>query len=220
MAGARKDGQDREAASAAAPFAWPQGVDPADPFGMAEWMKNMSSAGFPNTGLPNAGLHPLMAHPAAAVAAATALGLGLSSQIAGMMFGAMQGAASTLQKGVATPQKAEPSKPAPAPKAPVPVAPAPTVSGPRTEVRKPRRVTSRAAAPVAELARDDLKRISGIGPKLEQVLNGRGIFRFADMAALSKAEVERLDSELGLGGRVVRDDWIGQAKALKRAQRN
>jgi len=132
----------------------------------------------------------------------------------------MQGAASTLQKGVATPQKAEPSKPAPAPKAPVPVAPAPTVSGPRTEVRKPRRVTSRAAAPVAELARDDLKRISGIGPKLEQVLNGRGIFRFADMAALSKAEVERLDSELGLGGRVVRDDWIGQAKALKRAQRN
>lgn len=161
MAGARKDGQDREAASAAAPFAWPQGVDPADPFGMAEWMKNMSSAGFPNTGLPNAGLHPLMAHPAAAVAAATALGLGLSSQIAGMMFGAMQGAASTLQKGVATPQKAEPSKPAPAPKAPVPVAPAPTVSGPRTEVRKPRRVTSRAAAPVAELARDDLKRISG-----------------------------------------------------------
>ncbi|MDX0697085.1 NADH:ubiquinone oxidoreductase [Sinorhizobium medicae] len=220
MAGARKDGQDREAASAAAPFAWPQGVDPAGPFGMAEWMKNMSSAGFPNTGLPNAGLHPLMAHPAAAVAAATALGLGLSSQIAGMMFGAMQGAASTLQKGVATPQKAEPSKPAPAPKAPVPVAPAPTVSGPRTEVRKPRRVTSRAAAPVAELARDDLKRISGIGPKLEQVLNGRGIFRFADMAALSKAEVERLDSELGLGGRVVRDDWIGQAKALKRAQRN
>ncbi|MDX1218446.1 NADH:ubiquinone oxidoreductase [Sinorhizobium medicae] len=220
MAGARKDGQDREAASAAAPFAWPQGVDPADPFGMAEWMKNMSSAGFPNTGLPNAGLHPLMAHPAAAVAAATALGLGLSSQIAGMMFGAMQGAASTLQKGVATPQKAEPSKPAPAPKAPVPVAPAPTVSGPRTEVRKSRRVTSRAAAPVAELARDDLKRISGIGPKLEQVLNGRGIFRFADMAALSKAEVERLDSELGLGGRVVRDDWIGQAKALKRAQRN
>lgn len=231
MAGAGKDGQDRKAASAAAPFAWPQGVDPADPFGMAEWMKNLSSAGFPNAGLPNAGLHPLMAHPAAAVAAATALGFGLSSQIAGMMFGAMQGAASTLQKGVATPDKAETSKPALAavpqepgraqtPRAPVPVAPAPTVSAPRTEARKPRRVGNRAAAPAGDLARDDLKRISGIGPKLEQVLNGRGIFRFADMAALSKADVERLDSELGLGGRVVRDDWIGQAKSLKRAQRN
>lgn len=80
MAGARKDGQERTAASAAGPFAWPQGADPADPFGMGEWMKNLS-----NAGLPSVGLHPLMAHPAAAVAAATALGFGLSSHIAGMM---------------------------------------------------------------------------------------------------------------------------------------
>lgn len=108
MAGARKDGQERTAASAAGPFAWPQGADPADPFGMGEWMKNLS-----NAGLPSVGLHPLMAHPAAAVAAATALGFGLSSHIAGMMFGAMQGAASTLQKSVAAPDQAEVSKPAP-----------------------------------------------------------------------------------------------------------
>ncbi len=62
MAGARKDGQERTAASAAGPFAWPQGADPADPFGMGEWMKNLS-----NAGLPSVGLHPLMAHPAAAL---------------------------------------------------------------------------------------------------------------------------------------------------------
>ena len=211
MAGARKDGQERTAASAAGSFAWPQGADPADPFGMGEWMKNLS-----NAGLPSVGLHPLMAHPAAAVAAATALGFGLSSHIAGMMFGAMQGAASTLKKSVAAPDQAEISKPAPVArpqKAALRKAPVSAV-----ETRKPRRPVKRAAAPAAGLANDDLKQISGIGPKLEQVLNGRGIFRFADIAALSKADVERLDSELGLAGRVVRDDWIGQAKALTGAR--
>ncbi|WEJ11196.1 NADH:ubiquinone oxidoreductase [Sinorhizobium prairiense] len=211
MAGARKDGQGRTAASAAGSFAWPQGADPADPFGMGEWMKNLS-----NAGLPSVGLHPLMAHPAAAVAAATALGFGLSSHIAGMMFGAMQGAASTLRKSVAAPDQAEISKPAPVArpqKAALRKAPVSAVA-----TRKPRRPVKRAAAPAAGLANDDLKQISGIGPKLEQVLNGRGIFRFADIAALSKADVERLDSELGLAGRVVRDDWIGQAKALTGAR--
>ncbi|GCA49199.1 30S ribosomal protein S2 [Sinorhizobium sp. KGO-5] len=211
MAGARKDGQERTAASAAGSFAWPQGADPADPFGMGEWMKNLS-----NAGLPSVGLHPLMAHPAAAVAAATALGFGLSSHIAGMMFGAMQGAASTLKKSVAAPDQAEISKPAPIArpqKAALRKAP---VSA--DETRKPRRPVKRAAAPAAGLANDDLKQISGIGPKLEQVLNGRGIFRFADIAALSRADMERLDSELGLAGRGVRDDWIGQAKALTGAR--
>lgn len=210
MAGARKDGQGRTAASAAGSFAWPQGADPADPFGMGEWMKNLS-----NAGLPSVGLHPLMAHPAAAVAAATALGFGLSSHIAGMMFGAMQGAASTLQKSVAAPDQAEVSKPAPVARPQKAAQRKAPVSADAT--RKPRRPVKRAAAPAAGLA-NDLKRISGIGPKLEQVLNGRGIFRFADIAALSKADVERLDSELGLAGRVVRDDWIGQAKALTGAR--
>jgi NADH-quinone oxidoreductase subunit E len=210
MAGARKDGQERTAASAAGSFAWPQGADPADPFGMGEWMKNLS-----NAGLPSVGLHPLMAHPAAAVAAATALGFGLSSHIAGMMFGAMQGAASTLKKSVAAPDQAEISKPAPVARPQKAAQRKAPVSADAT--RKPRRPVKRAAAPAAGLA-NDLKRISGIGPKLEQVLNGRGIFRFADIAALSKADVERLDSELGLAGRVVRDDWIGQAKALTGAR--
>jgi NADH-quinone oxidoreductase subunit E len=210
MAGARKDGQERTAASAAGSFAWPQGADPADPFGMGEWMKNLS-----NAGLPSVGLHPLMAHPAAAVAAATALGFGLSSHIAGMMFGAMQGAASTLKKSVAAPDQAEISKPAPVARPQKAAQRKAPVSADAT--RKPRRPVKRAAAPAAGLA-NDLKRISGIGPKLELVLNGRGIFRFADIAALSKADVERLDSELGLAGRVVRDDWIGQAKALTGAR--
>lgn len=76
-----------------------------------------------------------------------------------------------------------------------------------------------AAAPVRRrnvaVKTDDLKRISGIGPKLEQVLNGRGILRVADIAAWSDADVERIDVELGFDGRIRRDDWVGQAKALQ-----
>ncbi|WP_331374002.1 helix-hairpin-helix domain-containing protein [Sinorhizobium chiapasense] len=211
MAGTRKDGQSMEKAGVVIPFARSLDVDPADPFGMAEWMKNM----------PNLPLHPLIAHPTAAVAAATALGFGLSSHIAGIMFGAMQGAVGAMQKGIsapAQPEAAEP-KPAPAPtkravqQAPE-ASPAPVVAR-SPKVSKPK---ARTPAKVAKQdAADDLKRISGIGPKLEQVLNARGIRRFADIAAWSAAEVARLDKELGFDGRILRDDWVGQAKALKGA---
>jgi NADH-quinone oxidoreductase subunit E len=63
-------------------------------------------------------------------------------------------------------------------------------------------------------AAEDLKRISGIGPKLEQVLNARGIRRYADIAAWTPADVRQIDDEFGFEGRIKRDDWIGQAMAL------
>lgn len=66
---------------------------------------------------------------------------------------------------------------------------------------------------------DDLKRIDGIGPKLEQVLNGRGIRRFADLAVLDAAELEALDQAIGLEGRAIRDDWAGQARNLARGRK-
>ena len=104
--------------------------------------------------------------------------------------------------------------------------PKPAVVAPKA-VTAPAKKTAKveAAAPVAvkpapargrkaaEKA-DDLKRISGVGPKLEQVLNGRGIKRFADIAVWSDADIERIDGELGFEGRIRRDDWVGQAKAL------
>ena len=61
---------------------------------------------------------------------------------------------------------------------------------------------------------DDLKRISGIGPRLEKVLHGMGIRSFAEIAKWDDAEMRRIDEELGLDNRVIRDDWVGQAKAL------
>ncbi|MEP3687529.1 MAG: endonuclease, partial [Sulfitobacter dubius] len=61
---------------------------------------------------------------------------------------------------------------------------------------------------------DDLKRIGGIGPKLEQTMNELGIYHFDQIAALQGDEIDWVDSRLRFKGRIQRDDWIGQAKAL------
>ena len=71
-----------------------------------------------------------------------------------------------------------------------------------------------AGAKQGTAAADDLKQISGIGPKLEQMLNAQGITRFAEIAGLTKARIDKLDDTLGLSGRIGRDDWVGQAKSL------
>jgi len=62
---------------------------------------------------------------------------------------------------------------------------------------------------------DDLKRIKGIGPKLEALCNSLGIYHFDQIAAWTEDELDWIDAHLdGFNGRARRDDWIGQAKAL------
>ncbi|AZO13976.1 NADH-quinone oxidoreductase subunit E [Mesorhizobium sp. M2A.F.Ca.ET.043.05.1.1] len=61
---------------------------------------------------------------------------------------------------------------------------------------------------------DDLKLISGVGPKIEATLHSLGIYTFAQVAAWKKAEREWVDGYLNFRGRVERDDWVKQAKAL------
>ncbi|WP_159589283.1 dipeptide ABC transporter ATP-binding protein [Chelativorans xinjiangense] len=63
---------------------------------------------------------------------------------------------------------------------------------------------------------DDLKLISGVGPKLEAMLNGLGIYTYAQIAAWKKAERQWVDEHLKLKGRIEREDWVKQAKALAR----
>ncbi|MGI9016200.1 MAG: hypothetical protein ACR2HR_03695 [Euzebya sp.] len=59
---------------------------------------------------------------------------------------------------------------------------------------------------------DDLKRISGVGPKLEQMLNEQGITTFAQVASLTEAEVDLLQQRLPqFPGRIRRDNWVQQA---------
>ncbi|WOI54899.1 NADH-quinone oxidoreductase subunit E [Palleronia sp. LCG004] len=62
---------------------------------------------------------------------------------------------------------------------------------------------------------DDLKRINGIGPKLEESLNGIGIYHIDQIAEWSPHEVAWIDRNLeGFKGRASRDDWTGQARKL------
>ncbi len=68
-------------------------------------------------------------------------------------------------------------------------------------------------APLAGVP-DDLKWISGVGPKLEETLNGLGVYHFEQIADWSQAEIDWVDDYLNFSGRIVRDNWIEQAKAL------
>ena len=62
---------------------------------------------------------------------------------------------------------------------------------------------------------DDLKRIKGVGPKLEALLHSLGFFHFDQIAAWTDAEIAWVDSNLeGFSGRVSRDEWVRQAKEL------
>ncbi len=62
---------------------------------------------------------------------------------------------------------------------------------------------------------DDLKRIAGIGPKLERVLNDMGYFHFDQIAAWSASDVAWMDANLpGASGRATRDEWVSQARTL------
>ncbi|MEL6585098.1 MAG: NADH-quinone oxidoreductase subunit E [Pseudomonadota bacterium] len=62
---------------------------------------------------------------------------------------------------------------------------------------------------------DDLKRIKGIGPKLEKLCNSLGFWHFDQIAAWSPDEVSWVDDNLeGFKGRVTRDEWVKQAKLL------
>ena len=61
---------------------------------------------------------------------------------------------------------------------------------------------------------DDLKWISGVGPKLEETLNGLGVFHFEQIAAWTQREIDWVDDYLKFSGRIERDNWIEQAKAL------
>jgi peptide/nickel transport system ATP-binding protein len=96
------------------------------------------------------------------------------------------------------PEPAKPAAtPAPAPAAAIP----PAASGVPAGMPKP-------ATP------DDLKLISGVGPKIEKTLNGLGIWTYAQVAGWTKAERQWVDGYLRFSGRIERDEWVKQAKVL------
>ncbi len=61
---------------------------------------------------------------------------------------------------------------------------------------------------------DDLKKIKGVGVKLEKLLHSLGVYTFKQIAEWSEKDVQKVDSYLKFPGRIERDGWIEQAKAL------
>ena len=102
--------------------------------------------------------------------------------------------------------KAEPKKAAPKKAAPKKAAPkkAETSTG----------ADDRGRLAAAQGTADDLKKITGIGPAFEKKLNAAGIFHYWQIGGLKKAQIADLEAELNMSGRVERDDWVKQAKAL------
>lgn len=64
-------------------------------------------------------------------------------------------------------------------------------------------------------AADDLKRIKGVGPKLEKLLHSLGFFHFDQVGAWTDKELAWVDDNLeGFKGRATRDEWVAQARVL------
>jgi small subunit ribosomal protein S2 len=61
---------------------------------------------------------------------------------------------------------------------------------------------------------DDLKRITGITPKLEQRLNDAGVYHFWQIADMLTDDAAALDRLLKLKGQIEKDGWALQAKKL------
>ena len=113
------------------------------------------------------------------------------------------------QPSVASPA---PASPAAVMAEPAPFAPPAPMSAPMapSEPAKPKPL----AAPRGGKA-DDLKELEGIGPGLEKLCHGLGIFHFDQIAAWGAAEVAWMDGNLkGFKGRVTRDKWVSQATMI------
>jgi|GEM_PF-260592 len=133
------------------------------------------------------------------------------------------------------PKSTAPIPTPPAPSAPIPSAPAQTVT-PVSAPVEPTPAAPKVAKPAPEPAAaapatdadkpaalsaardggpDDLKKIKGIGPKLEGLLHRMGFYHFDQIAVWSDREIAWVDENLeGFKGRVSRDEWVSQAKVL------
>ncbi|CAI2932611.1 ATP-binding cassette domain-containing protein [Aminobacter niigataensis] len=159
---------------------------------------------------------------------------------------AAKAAAKPLAKPAAAPKAAAKPVKAEAPKAvkaapaaskaspkPAPAAKAATKSATKTPAAKtaaPKALAGKAPAAKAPAAKtisnvlaaprggvpDRLILIKGIGPVNEKKLNEHGIFHFDQVAAWKKSDIAAAEAYLAFDGRIEREDWVGQAKALAR----
>jgi small subunit ribosomal protein S2 len=89
---------------------------------------------------------------------------------------------------------------------------APAESAGETQYEAPAEKFELLSAPRG--APDDLVKLTGIGPQLEKKLNEAGIYHYWQLAAMTPDDVKTIDRDLKLNGRIDRDGWVNQARAL------
>ena len=94
-----------------------------------------------------------------------------------------------------------------------PAATTATAVSPATSVSSSDGRPAALAGPI-DGAKDDLKRIKGVGKVIEDKLNGLGIFHFSQIAGWGTDEITWVDGYLSFKGRIERDGWTDQAKTL------
>ena len=66
---------------------------------------------------------------------------------------------------------------------------------------------------------DDLKLIVGVGPVLERMLHTLGVTTFRQIARWTERDIAEFDAKLPeFPGRIVRDQWVTQARALHQSK--
>lgn len=168
-------------------------------------------------------INPLMANPAIMMAAATAYGIRMTGQWASLFLNAMQDQAEKLAAAdeAVEPAEAKTDAPVVANVEPVdasafaqPVEPAVKRAKKAEKASAARKTAAKPKKSARSSASDDLKLISGIGPKLANLLKERGVSTFDALAEMDEAALAALDGDLGLDGRILRDDWAGQARKM------
>ena len=66
-------------------------------------------------------------------------------------------------------------------------------------------------------APDDLAKLTGVGPQIVKKLNEHGVFHYWQLSAMTDEEAAKLDADLRFNGRIARDKWSEQARALMAA---
>ncbi|MCU7917172.1 MAG: hypothetical protein KZQ95_02295 [Candidatus Thiodiazotropha sp. (ex Epidulcina cf. delphinae)] len=81
---------------------------------------------------------------------------------------------------------------------------------------KPRPAPKKAATKKSEssINKDNLQRIKGIGAVIEKRLRDYGVDGYAQIAAWKDVDVEDFSQRLNFKGRIQRERWVEQAKAL------
>lgn len=113
-------------------------------------------------------------------------------------------------------EKALEDRPRPTPAPIAKTTAAPRAVAPRNAAPKPERKPAGALLESASYGKaDDLKKISGVGPKLEKMLHDIGVYYYFQVGAWTPREVQHVDDLLEVfKGRIARDQWVMQARSL------